>query len=412
MRGTSCQVHRPICYNSPMKLFHQNRNLVIIALIAIVNALGYGIIIPVLYTYSQRFGLSDFHNGLLFSIFSFCQFFATPIIGRMSDMYGRKPLLVVSILGTAGSFFLMAYAPNAFFLFFARALDGITAGNIPVASAVISDTTAPKDRAKGFGIIGASFGFGFIFGPAISALTLGYGANVPFIIAGIVALIAAAATAFFLPETNKHRGLVKHGKLIDFSHLYRALLDKNIGTTLFLSFIYTIAFGLIMYAYQPLAVRVLGMTPAQVSLNFTLIGVVGLIAQVLIIPRIVHKFGETITLRNALFLEALVLVGFFLTRSLVVMTIVTMVHALANSFINPLIGALLSKEVDEHSQGTIQGVNASYMSIGLILGPIIGGTLATITAPLPFLAGAFAVFGCVLLAQTIDRKLKGREVPV
>ncbi len=395
-----------------MKIFHQNKNLLIIALIAIVNALGYGIIIPVLYTYSQRFGLTDFQNGLLFSLFSLCQFLSTPIIGRMSDIYGRKPLLVASILGTAGSFFLMAFAPNALFLFLARALDGITAGNIPVASAVISDTTAPKDRAKGFGIIGASFGFGFIFGPAISALTLGYGANTPFIIAGVVSLIAAAATAFFLPETNKHRGLVKHGKLIDFSHLYHALLDKNIGTTLLVSFVYTIAFGLVMYAYQPLAVRVLGMTPTQVSLNFTLIGVMGLIAQVLVIPRVVRKFGETKTLRNALILEAFVLIGFFLSRSLVVMMIVTMFHALANSFVNPLVGALLSKEVDEHSQGTIQGVNASYMSIGLILGPIIGGTLATITAPLPFLAGAFVVFGCVALAQQIDKKLRGRQVPV
>ncbi|MBI2641537.1 MFS transporter [Candidatus Roizmanbacteria bacterium] len=125
-------------------MLRQNRTFLIVALIAVVNALGYGIIIPILYSYSLRYGLSDFQNGLLFSIFSICQFIATPVIGRMSDKYGRKPLLLISILGTAVSFFMAAFAPNAIFLFIARALDGITAGNIPVISAVISDTTSQE----------------------------------------------------------------------------------------------------------------------------------------------------------------------------------------------------------------------------------------------------------------------------
>src|SRR5437899_2247457 len=108
-----------------------NRNLFIIALIAVVNMLGYGIIIPILYAYSKKFGLSDFQNGLLFAMFSLCQFISTPIIGRLSDKYGRRPLLLISIVGTAVSFFMAAFAPNAFFLFFSRALDGLTAGHIP-----------------------------------------------------------------------------------------------------------------------------------------------------------------------------------------------------------------------------------------------------------------------------------------
>src|SRR4051812_29961 len=133
-------------------MFKTNRNLIIIAIIVVVNALGYAIIIPILYPYSLKFGLSDFQNGLLFALFSVCQFIATPIIGRLSDKYGRKPLLLGSIIGTAISFVIMAFAPNAAFLFLARALDGITAGNIPVAMAVISDSTKPEERAKGFGI--------------------------------------------------------------------------------------------------------------------------------------------------------------------------------------------------------------------------------------------------------------------
>src|SRR5512141_2140028 len=106
--------------------------LLIVSLIALVNMLGYGIIIPILYAYSKRFGLSDFQNGLLFATYSICQFISTPIIGRLSDKYGRRPMLLISIVGTALSFFTMAFAPSAIFLFIARALDGLTAGNIPV----------------------------------------------------------------------------------------------------------------------------------------------------------------------------------------------------------------------------------------------------------------------------------------
>src|SRR2546430_16529131 len=116
-----------------MIMLKSNRNLFIIALIALVNMLGYGIIIPILYAYSKKYGLSDFQNGLLFEMFSICQFISTPIIGRLSDKYGRRPLLIISIAGTAASFFVMAFAPNAWFLFLARALDGLTSGNISVA---------------------------------------------------------------------------------------------------------------------------------------------------------------------------------------------------------------------------------------------------------------------------------------
>jgi MFS family permease len=395
-----------------MSIFKQNRNLAIIALIAVVNALGYGIIIPILYSYSHKFGLTDFQNGLLFSIFSLCQFFATPVIGRLSDVYGRKPLLVVSIAGTALSFFLMAFANNALMLFVARALDGITAGNIPVASAVISDTTAPKDRAKGFGIIGASFGFGFIFGPAISALTVGFGEAVPFLIAGSVSAIAAILTYFLLPETNKHIGLVKKGKLFDFVQLFKALFDKNVGLTLLISFIYSFAFSLFIYAYQPLSVRLLHLTPVQISINFTLFGLIGLISQAFIIPRVTKRFGEKPMLRNALMIAIFTFTGLFFTRSLLVLTIMSIFHSLANGFINPLIQSLLSQEVDEHSQGSIQGVNASYMSIGMIVGPIIGGLLATISIPMPFLVGAGCAGICYMLSLRILTRSRVAQVTV
>jgi MFS family permease len=375
-----------------------NKNLLVIALIAVVNALGYGIIIPIIYSYSQRFGLTDFQNGLLFATFSICQFVATPIIGRLSDKYGRRPLLLVSLAGTALSFFMAAWAPSALILFLSRALDGITAGNIPVVSAVISDTTEPKDRARGFGIIGASFGFGFVFGPAISALTVGFGASVPFIIAGTISLVAVLITALILPETNKHMGEVRKGKLFDFPKLFHALTDPNVGTTLILSLVYSLAFGMFIFAFQPFATKVLGLTLNQISLTFMVFGIVGLITQVFILGRVVHRLGEKKTLNVATFLMIVAFLGMSLTRTLPAFIAASIFYALANSFVNPLIQTVLSKETDEKSQGTIQGLNASYISIGTIFGPIVGGYLAEYSIPLPLVLGSALCAICFYLS--------------
>jgi MFS family permease len=379
--------------------------LFIIAVVAVVNALGYGIVIPVLYSYSQRFGLTDFQNGLLFSIFSLCQFLATPIIGRLSDKYGRKPLLIISIAGTAVSFLTMALAQSAAFLFIARALDGITAGNIPVASAVISDTTEPKNRAKGFGIIGASFGFGFIFGPAISAFTLHLGVSVPFYIAAAVALGATILTAVALPETNKHIGVdVAKAKLIDLKSLYHALIDVHVGATLLLSLIYSMAFSLFIYGFQPYSVKVLHLSAIQISEIFTAIGIVGLITQVAFVQPIVKKFGDRKTLSIASALMTLTLMAFAFARHLPIFMLIAVVNALANSLIGPMIQTLLSKETDEKSQGSIMGLNASYQSIGMIVGPIIGGVAATYAIPLPFVLGSISIFIAFLLSLHILQK--------
>lgn len=376
----------------------KNRNLLIIALIAVVNALGYGIIIPILYTYSKKFGLSDFDNGLLFSIFSVFQFVSTPIIGRLSDKYGRKPLLIASITGTALSFFLMAFAPGGAFLFIARALDGLTAGNIPVASAVISDTLPPEERAKGFGIIGGSFGFGLIFGPAISGLTLGFGEAVPFIIAGSVSLLAVILTALLLPETNKHLGEVKKGHIFDFRHLLHALFDENIGLTLVITFVYMFSFSLFIYAFQPFSVHILHLSAQQIAFIFTLFGILGLVTQVLVVQKFVNLFGLKKAFASGLFLIGFSFLVMFLTRSFIVFILASMLLAFSNSLIQPLIQTILSQVTDAKSQGSILGLNSSYMSLGQILGPLLGGVLATYLIPLPFLGGSLLMFLAFILS--------------
>lgn len=384
-----------------------SKNLFIISLIAVVNALGYGIIIPVLYTYSQKFGLTDFQNGLLFATYSICQFFATPVIGRLSDKYGRRPLLILSLSGTALSFIMMALAPNALFLFLARALDGITSGNIPVASAVISDTTTAKERARGFGIIGASFGFGIIFGPAIAALTIGISAALPFLIAAVITIIAVLLTTFFLPETNKNIGKVQQkGPLIDIVKLVKSVTDETVGLTLLLSFIYSFAFSLFIYAWQPAAVKVFHLSIPQISLAFALLGLVGLISQIAIMPRFVALFGDRKSLIFAFFGLTIAFATFFMIDSFQALLMTAILLGFSNSFITPLIQTLLSKSTDETSQGSILGLYQSYFSIGQILGPIAGGIVAMYSLTLPFLVGAGVCMLCMILAFHIHAKHK------
>ncbi len=389
-----------------------NRNLFIISLIVMVNMLGYGIIIPLLYSYSKRYGLSDFQNGLLFAMFSICQFIATPIIGRLSDKYGRKPMLLVSIAGTALSFFMMAWAPSAIFLFIARGLDGLTAGNIPVAFAVISDSTKPEERARAFGIIGSALNFGFVFGPAVAALTVGWSPTTPLLIAGGITLVAVVLTALYLPETNVHvhEKTVEHGKLFDFKKMWHTLFDPNVGTTFIISLVFFLAFSCaIIYGFQPFTMNVLHITQSQNAWLFTLFGTTGLIAQTFLVARISKLWGMKKAFSAALMLIIFSFAMMFFSRSLPLFVTAAILLALANAVVQTLIPTILSQEADARSQGSIMGLNASYQSIGMIFGPILGGVVATIAIPLPFATGSVLILICFILSFYVLRPGSKKE---
>ncbi len=388
-----------------------NRSLWVISLVAIVNALGYGIIIPLQYSYVHRFGIDAFWLGILFAAYSLAQFIATPIIGRLSDKYGRKPLLFFSVLGTAVSFILFAVAQSTWLLFIARILDGITGGNISVAQAVISDTTEPKDRAKWFGVLGASFGFGFVFGPAIGGVLSTISLQMPFYFASTISFLACLIIAFVQKETL-HKSVAEKkqtGQLFDVQSLVRALFEPFVGLLLLATFISAFAFSIFILGFQAFTNDILLLSPGQVALLFTMFGVIGLVMQGFATGKLVKIFHEVSLLIFGVVLTGVSFFAMGLTSTFFAFILACVALAVGNSFLAPLITALLSKHTKKEDQGGIMGINQSYMSLGNIIGPIIGGALAAGHVSFAFYGAGLTIVLMFFLTMIISRE-KGKHV--
>src|SRR3989440_10268699 len=177
--------------------------LLVIFVTVFIDLVGFGIVIPVLPYYAEgtKFGATPSQGGLLFASYSIMQLIFAPVLGRLSDKHGRRPVLLASLLGTALGFFILGFAPTLWMLFLGRFIDGVSGGNISTAQAYIADVTTKENRAKGMGLIGAAFGLGFVFGPAIGGILSRWGINVPFMFAGTLAFAHASLLYFTLPET-------------------------------------------------------------------------------------------------------------------------------------------------------------------------------------------------------------------
>ena len=382
----------------------KNKTMIIISLIILVNALGYGIIIPVMYSYTHQYGLSDLQAGLLFAFFSLCQFFSTPLIGRLSDHFGRRPLLILSLFGSSVSFFLFAFAWNPIILFLARGLDGLTAGNLPVATATIADTLEGKDRLRGFGMVGASFGFGFIFGPALSGFSLHYGMNMPFILAGFISLFATIITVLFLPETCKNKK-----NSIEFSQMLqdlnpktyiKALSHRHRGNMFLLSLVYMTSFAIYMFSFQSFMVKTLRMDEKFIAILFTIIGFTGVIMQAFIIPKIKKHVIEKDIIISTFFTLTFLFASMFFVRDYFVFIPLAISISAFNSFVQPIIQTFISRATAQSEYGVVMGLNASFNSLGMIIGPIIAGIIVNNFSPkMSFIACSIVVMICFFIAR-------------
>ena len=374
------------------------RPLLIIFLTIFVNLVGFGIIIPLLPFYAETFGASPLTIGLLFAAFSACQLVAAPALGDLSDKYGRRPVLIFSLAGTVVSFVMLAMAHSIAMLFLARIVDGLSGGNISTARAYVADITAPEDRAKAYGLIGAAFGMGFIMGPALSGVLATYSYTAPIWAAAGITLAATLMAWLWLPETV-HRAAAGTG--MPFRNLAEMLQRPGLRRMLWIDFIYWFAFAIFQTTFALLVARRFGFNVSQTGYFFAGFGVLGAIVQGGAIRPIVRRLGDKQTFILGLVCAAVGLVGATFAQTVVVFTIALIPLAFGIGFGHPTVSALVSRAGRSDEQGRVQGAASAMESLGRTIGPVWGNAaLARYGDGMPYLSAAACILLTLVLSAT------------
>jgi DHA1 family tetracycline resistance protein-like MFS transporter len=362
------------------------RPLLIIFLTIFVNLIGFGIIIPLLPFYAETFGASPLVIGLLFAVFSLCQLVAAPVLGDLSDRYGRRPILVFSLAGTVVSFVMLAVAHSIAMLFLARIVDGLSGGNISTARAYVADITEPKDRARAYGIIGAAFGLGFIMGPALSGVLATVSITAPIWAAAALTLIATAMAWLWLPETV-HRARAGTGNPLNYlPALFRRPIMRRV---LALDFIYWFAFSIFQTTFSLFAARRFGFDASRTGYFFAGFGVLGAVIQGGFIRPIVRRAGDKPTFMAGIVCSVIGLVAAAFAHSVPLFALALVPLAFGMGLGHPTISSLISRSARSDEQGRVQGAAGAVESLGRTFGPVWGnGSLQHYGEATPFLTGA------------------------
>ncbi|MDQ3180196.1 MAG: MFS transporter [Acidobacteriota bacterium] len=355
--------------------------LIIIFITVFIDLVGFGMVIPILpfFAETEPFNATPFEIGLLLASYSVMQFIFSPILGRLSDKYGRRPVLFLSLLGSAIGYLVIGFGLALWVVFLGRIIGGITGGNISTAQAYIADVTTRENRARGMGLFGAAFGLGFILGPAIAGILSKYGIHVPFLFAAVLSFANAVALYFFLPETrNKetHKNLVTKNR---FAVLFESLKDSRFTTITILYFLVITAFSIMTTAFVLYTMFRFGYNAEQNGYLFAYIGFLAIIMQGALFGRLAQKFGEAwlVVVGCLLLVGSLFVVPFVGPGSggLVGLLVGIGFFALGNALSSPALTSLASKNADEHEQGKALGIMQSAASLARAVGPIIGGFL-------------------------------------
>lgn len=404
--------------------------LIFILLTVLIDVMGIGLIIPVLpglvkeLAGSAEAGARDI--GWLTAAYALMQFVFAPILGSLSDRFGRRPVLLVSLLGMALDYLLLFFAPSLTWLFVGRVLAGITGASLTVANAYVADVTAPEQRAKSFGLLGATFGVGFILGPALGGLLGEYGLRVPFLVAAGLTLLNFLYGLFVLPESRPASARTRSldpRDLNPFTPL-RALAEYTITRNLALTFVLLGLAGQVIYSTWVLYTEgVLRWTPAQNGVALAFFGLLTAGVQAGLIGRFITRFGE----RRTIMIGLIASLGEFLVLSVARtggLLYLSLVVGALGGLAQPAIQGLVSRQVSEDEQGRVQGAITSLNSLVGVVGPLLATTVfAYFTgdrAPVHFPGAAFlmgALFSALGagLVWTVLRRLpaeKSAEAPV
>ncbi|MBI5687497.1 MAG: MFS transporter [Verrucomicrobia bacterium] len=381
------------------------RSLLIIFLTVFVDMLGFGIVIPLLPLYVKEFGASAATCTAVLASYLIAQTLCAPVLGRISDRVGRRPVLIASLAGAAVSFFMLGWAPSLVWLFVARILSGVTGGSVSAAKSYIADVTTKENRAHGMGMLGAGIALGYVFGPPLGGVLGHYHITLPYFVAGGIALLNCVAAVFFLPAPPRVAPREHADELSSLAYARRALSQPRLGAYLWIVFCVTLTFSLFTGTYALFCEQGLGFTQNKIGLLFGFTGVTATIVQGGMIRPLVKRAGELplVVVGTALFAVSMALLP--LASSVAAILGVLLMMACGNSFNGPTLLALVSHEAPPEEQGRALGFEQSVESIARIAGLLLGGALFDLRNWAPYAFGAvLMVLGYVLAMLQVARR--------
>ncbi|HEV7888529.1 MAG TPA: MFS transporter [Acidimicrobiales bacterium] len=358
-----------------------------------LDLVGFGIVLPILPLYAKRYGASPFTATALVAAFSAAQLVFSPVWGRVSDRVGRKPVLVLSLAGTAVGSLITGLAGSLWVLFLGRLVDGMSGASVSVAQAAVADVAPPDQRARLLGLLGAAFGLGFVAGPALGALAALGGPHVPFLLAAVIAGVNAVVALRRLPETHPSPGPS------------RPVLDRvpwgrsGVGSLVLVAFVSLAAFSAFEGTFALFGERRLGLRLASTGGVFAAIGAALVLVQVRVLPAAVDRWGEGVTLRVGLVLNAVGLAVLALVHSFWLLVPALGLLVVGQGLVSPTLSSILAGKVGADRRGGVLGVQQAAGGLARVVGPLAGGfAFERAGVPVPYAAGAALMLLAAFLA--------------
>lgn len=368
--------------------------LLVVVLIVLVDLLGFTMVMPLLPRFGSEYGFSDMQIGVLLAAYPMCQLVAGPILGRLSDRFGRRPVLAVSQAGTALSFVILGLSQDFTIMLLARMLDGASGGNILVAQAYVADVTRPQDRAKGLGLIGAAFGVGFTLGPLFGGLLAGlpiapdWQLRVPFLVAAALSTFAWVLVLAWLPESTDaaHR---QRARVLTWRGLSDLLKLPSVGLLVLVGALSTLAFATLEGTFSLFLDRRLGWSAGEAAFAFAYLGLCSALVQGGLIRRLVPRHGEPRLILVGLATLAAGLAWMATVQSIAALLAAGLLIAVGTGLSGPSITGLLSRITPASEQGAVFGVLLSAQTLARLINYLVANRLLGQLGPgAPYWEGA------------------------
>jgi len=347
-----------------------NKTLIPILRITLVDVLGFTILIPILPYYAQHFGASPLAIGGIYATVAGFSLVFSPIWGRISDRVGRRGVLLIAQSAAVCGFGLLAFANALWMIYLARAIEGIGGGGLGVTQAYVSDVTTPAERSRAFGLIGATFGLGFLIGPVISGFLVQFGYRVPLLVGASLAVCTVILTLTLLPESHKP---VATGA--SFDEIVEAIKTPGLRSLLFAQFAFNFAFYCWISVFALFVQRILNFGPSQSSWIFVVTSIIGIVVQGALIGRITDRFGEGRVAATGFVVAIAAYAAVPSIGSVAALLGMVVLWALSSALIRPSMSALISRTAPADLRGTLFGVNDSLSNIAFIVAALVATTV-------------------------------------